>query len=122
MNMENKRRLTEGTAAFYILDNKLGREDDNECLLWLNSHGFSCECFGKGNTSCAMYVNINSKVYNWGMAGVCLATPVGDHALKWDDFLEIYSVFEKYEGLGFRFFSKEEEYAEEGYKWKRGND
>ena len=53
---------------------------------------------------------------------VCLATPVGDHALKWDDFLEIYSVFEKYEGLGFRFFSKEEEYAEEGYKWKRGND
>lgn len=106
--MDNERHLKDGTAAFYIYDDKLSHDSDNEFLLWLKEKGFKSEGFGHQNVEHAMYVNINAKVFNWGMAGVSLATVVGNHAIHIDEFKSIYAIFEKYEGLNIGCYTKED--------------
>ena len=69
---------------------------------------FKSEGFGHQNVEHAMYVNINAKVFNWGMAGVSLATVVGNHAIHIDEFKSIYAIFEKYEGLNIGCYTKED--------------
>lgn len=61
--------------------------------------GFSI-CFHKGYYThyINLYVDIEHKKYKYMWPGVCLGFPFGGHAVNWDEFLQIYEIFKKYEG------------------------
>ena len=113
--MSNERKLKEGAATFFIYDKKLHHKDDDPFIVWLKSEGFKAEYFGHGNVDNAIYVNINSKVYTWGMAGVGLSPVVGDHAIHIDEFKQIYEIFKKYSGFTFSIYTKEDQKAYDDY-------
>ena len=95
---EKKLRIGEGkTEAFLVCDKTLERIDA-PFFSWLRGEGFS---FGgyHGNYGCWwVHINITRKQYAYGMPGVCLAHPIGDHAITIEDFKTIYGIYKKYEG------------------------
>ncbi|SEM01138.1 hypothetical protein SAMN04487770_12343 [Butyrivibrio sp. ob235] len=107
--MSNERKLKEGAATFYIYDKNLHHKDNDPFLLWLKDEGFKVELFGHSNVDNAIYVNINSKVYTWGMAGVGLCPVVGNHAIHIDEFKQIYGIFKKYSNFVFSIYTEEEQ-------------
>ena len=107
--MSKERKLTEGAATFYIHDKNLHHKDDDPFIVWLKSEGFEAEYFGHGNVDNAIYVNINSKVYTWGMAGVGLGPVVGNHAIHIDEFKQIYGIFKKYSKFTFSIYTEEDQ-------------
>lgn len=109
--MSNERKLKEGAATFYIYDVNLHHRDDDTFILWLKSEGFSLEMFGHGNCEHGIYVNINSKVYTWGMGGVGLSPIIGNHAIHIEEFKQIYGIFKKYSGFIGCIYSEEEQKA-----------
>ncbi|RKM63031.1 hypothetical protein D6856_02605 [Butyrivibrio sp. XB500-5] len=113
--MSNERKLKEGAATFYIYDKELHHKDDDPFIVWLKSEGFKAEYFGHGNVDNAIYVNINSKVYTWGMAGVSLSAVVGNHAIHIDEFKKIYEIFKKYSGFTFSIYTEEDQRAYDDY-------
>ena len=113
--MSNERKLKEGAATFYIYDKELHHKDDDPFIVWLESEGFKAEYFGHGNVDNAIYVNINSKVYTWGMAGVSLSAVVGNHAIHIDEFKQIYEIFKKYSGLTFSIYTEKDQRAYDDY-------
>lgn len=52
-------------------------------------------------------MNITRKEYAYGMPGVSLAKPLGNHAITIDEFMTVYSIFKKYEGKGLFVFKSE---------------
>ncbi len=72
-------------APFY----KMLRESGFK-LAWYKGHYDVCDwCF----------VNITHKKFAYGMPGVGIVTPIGNHAITIEEFLTIYHMYEKYEGL-----------------------
>jgi hypothetical protein len=43
-----------------------------------------------------IYINIDTKVYTLGRAGVGFAKPIGDHTITVDEFYIIYNIYKKY--------------------------
>ena len=107
--MSKTRQLTQGAATFFIFDKELEHKDDDPFILWLKSEGFKAEYFGHGNADHAIYVNINTKVYTWAMAGVGLSPIVGNHAIHIDEFMQIYKIFDRYSGFNLSIYSEEEQ-------------
>ncbi len=64
---------------------------------WLLNEGFHFSGY-HGNYGCWWaYVNITRREYAYGMPGVSLAKPFGNHAVTIEEFITIYSIFKKYE-------------------------
>ncbi len=114
--MSEERKLKEGAATFYIYDKNLHHKDDDPFVMWLKSEGFKWENFGHGNVDNALYVNINSKVYTWGMYGVGLCSVVGNHAIHIDEFKQIYGIFKKYSKFVFSIYTAEDQQAYDDYQ------
>ena len=114
--MAGDRRLKEGAATFYIYDMALMHRDDDPFILWLKAEGFQLESFGHGNAEHGLYVNINSKVYTWGMAGVGLSPIIGNHAIHIDEFKEIYGIFKKYSGFIGCIYTEEDQKKYDEYR------
>ena len=53
-----------------------------------------------------VYVNITRKEYAYGMPGVYLAKPLGNHAITIEEFETIYSIYKRYEGKDLFVFQK----------------
>ena len=104
---EEKKHIYEGkTEAFLVCDKALGN-NESPFFKWLREEGFT---FGgrKGNFGCPWaYVNITRKQYAYGMLGVGLVQPIGDHAITISEFQMIYSIYKKYEGKELFVFNKE---------------
>ena len=49
----------------------------------------------------------HGRQYAYGMPGVSLALPIGNHAITIDEFKTIYAIFKKYEGKELFTFSNE---------------
>ena len=99
--MEEKRSISGGTACFLVKDKSLFEGWDSFVYEWLRREGFAS--WGrKGDYSCVdwVYVNVNSKVFAPGMPGIRVTSEIGNHAITFDEFLMIYNIFKKYEGLG----------------------
>lgn len=81
--------------VFLIWDQSLGSLDA-PFYKWLNSEGFHFSGY-HGNYGCRwVYVNITRKEFAYGMPGVPLAKPLGNHAITINEFYAIYSIFNKY--------------------------
>lgn len=101
-----KRYIGAGTTEAFLICDKSFETVDAPFLEWLRSEGFK---FGgyHGNYGCWwIHVNITRKMYAYGMPGVALARPIGDHAITIEDFLKIYEIYKKYEGKGLFVFHK----------------
>lgn len=101
-------QLKTGSATFLIIDPALEHKDDDPFILWLKEEGFKRQMFGHATASHSLYVNVNSKVFNWAMAGESLASVVFDHAIHIDEFKTIYNIFKQYEGLPIGYYTMEQ--------------
>ena len=96
----------EKREAFLVCDRSLGTVDA-PFFQWLREEGFT---FGgyHGNYGCPwVHVNITRKQYAYGMPGVGLAEPLGNHAITIDEFKTVYNIYKKYEGKELFVFHSE---------------
>lgn len=106
--MENKELKIGGgkTEAFLVCD-KSFESPDAPFINWLRSEGFT---FGgyHGNYGCWwIHVNITRKQFAYGMPGVPLAKPIGNHAITIEEFHTIYAIYKKYSGKEVFVFNKD---------------
>ena len=105
--MEEKKRIDSwGKEAFLVYEKSLGKHE-SPIYKWLREEGFT---FGgsKGNFGCPwVYINITRKQYAYGMPGVAVVKPIGDHAITMDEFRSIYAIYKKYEGKEIFVFHSE---------------
>lgn len=83
-------------ASFLVAGTDLGKQD-SEFINFLKSEGFRCK-YGFGDCPWA-WVNIEHKTYGRGRPGVKYANAIGGHAITVEEFMMIYKIFKKYEGL-----------------------
>ena len=94
--------------AFLVKDPTL-ENIDAPFYKWLRKNGFK-HAWHKGHYGCSWaFVNITHKLYAYGMPGVGIVKPIGNHAITLDEFYQIYNIYSKYEGLELMCFSKEEQ-------------
>ncbi|MCR5738210.1 MAG: hypothetical protein K6G43_00160 [Lachnospiraceae bacterium] len=80
------------------------KDDSLKCMNapffdWLHENGFK-HAWHKGHYGMNwVFVNITHKLYAYGMPGVEIVKPVGNHAITIDEFMTIYGIYEKYNGL-----------------------
>lgn len=84
-------------ACFLVKDQDLLRGHESEIANWLEKEGFE-SCKGWWTGVDWVYININSKTYMGGMPGISVTTPIGMHAITFDEFNKIYQIFKQYEG------------------------
>ena len=83
-------------GSFQVRDADLGRAD-SDFIKFLRSEGFEWKY---GFWDCDwVWVNIDTKVYARGRPGVKYSDTIGGHAITIPEFMTIYRIFKKYEGL-----------------------
>ena len=92
--------MREGSSSFLIKDEELKRGYDSAFVSLLQSYGFN----GWGRKGYYLgidwiYVNINTKKYAFGIPGVAITEPIGNHAITIEEFLTIFDIYLKYNGL-----------------------
>lgn len=97
--MEEKiTRITQGKTECFLVCDKSLESIYAPFYTWLRNEGFTFAGY-HGNYGCHFaHVNITRKQYAYGMPGVCLATPIGNHAITISEFMTIYNIYEKYRG------------------------
>lgn len=88
-----------GSAAVLVYDKSLLEGYDSEFYKWLHENGF--KSWGRHGffSSCPwIYVNLNNRIYAFGMPGIPITQEFGDHAVTIEEFMSIYNIFEKYKG------------------------
>ena len=95
--------------AFLVKDKSL-KHIDAPFYKWLSENGFR-HAWHKGHYDVCdwVFVNITHKLYAYGMPGVGIVKPIGNHAITLDEFYQIYGIYEKYAGLELMCFTKEEQ-------------
>ena len=84
------------TEAFLVCDKSL-ESIHAPFFEWLRQEGFTLGD-SHGNFGCYWaFVNITRKLYAYGMPGVQMVQPIGNHAITIDEFKTIYSIYKKYE-------------------------
>ena len=95
---EQKLRIGQGKAEAFLVCDKSLESVDAPFFSWLCDEGFSFAGY-HGNYGCYWaHVNIARRQYAYGMPGVCLAEPIGNHAITIEEFMTIYRIYEKYQG------------------------
>lgn len=94
--------------AFLVKDQSLS-DDNAPFYKWLEKNHFQ-HAWHKGHyDSCPwVFINITNKLYAYGMPGVEIIKPIGDHAITIDEFMQIYNIYEKYKGLNLMEFPETE--------------
>lgn len=88
-----------GSAAVLVYDKSLLEGYDSEFYKWLRENGFkSWERHGFFSSCPWIYVNLNNRIYAFGMPGIPITQEFGDHAVTIEEFMSIYNIFEKYKG------------------------
>ena len=95
--------------AFLIRDESL-LDINAPFYKWLRKNGFK-HAWHKGHYDVCYwaFVNITHKLSAYGMPGVGIVKPIGNHAITMEEFYQIYEIYEKYDGLEVMAFSKEEQ-------------
>lgn len=95
---ETDLRIYQGKTEAFLVCNKSLENIDAPFFKWLRDEDFTFA--GKhGNFGCHwVHINITRKQYAYGMPGVPLVKPIGNHAITIEEFMAIYGIFKKYEG------------------------
>ena len=95
--------------AFLVRDKSL-KDFNAPFYQWLIENGFRHAWYKGHYSNCDwVFVNITQKLYAYGMPGVCIVKPLGNHAITLDEFYQIYGIYEKYDGLELMVFTEEEQ-------------
>ena len=71
-------------------------EDEYGLVNYLKGEGFSCMA---GYYGCPWYfIDINEKIYKPGRPGVKYGKVIGNHAITFYEFVQIYEMYKKYKG------------------------
>ena len=93
-----EKSISDGTSCFLVSDDSLLQGWDAPFIEFLTNEGFeSWKTKGYFTGTDWIYVNINSKIYAFGMPGVRITTPIGKHAITLDEFMTIYNIYKKYD-------------------------
>lgn len=95
-----ERKIRSGTSCFLVKDESLKLEWRAPLYEWLRSEGFVS--WGRKGTFLGVdwiYINITSKVFAPGMPGVGITRVIANHAITLDEFMTIYNIYKKYDGL-----------------------
>ena len=93
-------------VGFLVYDKSLAVHD-SDFVKRLKAEGFR-DAYYKGCYGCSwVFVSITCKKYAYGMPGIKIVQPVGNHAISIDEFKTIYEIYKKYEGLDPLVFPKE---------------
>lgn len=101
INMIEK-ELKTGSACFLIKDKRLkGNWHNTPIFNFIQEEGFVCWEKSKKNIEGIdwLFINPYSKVYAKGVPGIGLAPVVCEHAITFEEFVFIYNIYKKYEGL-----------------------
>ena len=115
-----ERKISDNASCFLIKDERLKKDWHLTPIYdFLQQNGFIGANVGT-NLGCRegidwLYVNIYSKVYAKGRAGIALTKVVGNHAITFDEFVTIYNIYKKYEGFNTLKMTKEEQIEWEEY-------
>lgn len=88
-----------GSAAVLVFDKSLKAGYESDFYKWLSANGF--KSWGRHGffSSCPwILVNLNNKLYAFGMPGIKITQEFGNHAVTIEEFMEIYQIFVKYNG------------------------
>lgn len=98
--------ISEGTGAVLVKDISLKGNPNADFMKYLRSEGFQKWTRSKGAFGGVdwVYVNLNSKSYAYGMPGIPITTPFGNHAVTIDEFKMIYEIYRKYENKSALYF------------------
>ena len=90
--------ISEGSSSFLIKDEDLLLGWESNIIKYLKSEGFvSWGKKGYYDGINWIYININNKLFAFGMPGIPITTPVGNHAITFEEFLNIYEIYKKYD-------------------------
>ena len=95
-----ERKIGSGTSCFLVKDESLKLEWRAPLYEWLRNEGFVS--WGRKGTFLGVdwiYINITSKVFAPGMPGVGITRVIANHAITLDEFMTIYNIYKKYDGL-----------------------
>ena len=116
----SEQKLNANSSCFLIKDERLKKDWHLTPIYdFLKQEGFSGANVGTNLGSREgidwLYINIHSKVFAMGRAGIALAKVVGDHAIAFDEFVIIYNIYKRYEGFSTLKMTKEEQAEFEKY-------
>ena len=95
---EKELRISQGKPEAFLVCNKSLESIHAPFFKWLRDEGFTFAGY-HGNYGCHWaHVNITRKQYAYGMPGVELVKPIGNHAITIEEFMTIYEIYKKYEG------------------------
>ena len=124
MNKTGEREIGTGASCFLIKDESIkGNWSKTPIHKFLEDEGFVCWGKAKSHEEIDwLYINIYSKVYSKGMYGVGLTKVVCDHAITWGEFLTIYNIYKKYEGLSVLKMTEQKQTETEMQTYKKISD
>ena len=97
-NLANLKIWEGKKKAFLVCDESL-KNSDAPFYEFLRNEGYTYGTH-KGNFGCSWaHVDITTKQFAYGMPGVELVGAIGDHAITIDEFMTIYTIYKKYDGL-----------------------
>lgn len=91
-------RITQGKAEAFLVCDKSLESIDAPFYSWLHEEGFVFAGYHGNYGCCWVYVSITRKQYAYGMPGISLVTPTGNHAITIDEFMTIYRIYKNYHG------------------------
>lgn len=98
--MEDKKlKISQLHGEAFLVRDKQFKKWESPIYDWLKKEGFTYAWY-KGNFGCDWaFINITYKKYACGMPGVKITIPTGNHAITLDEFMIIYNIYKKYEGM-----------------------
>lgn len=97
--------ISEGTSTILVREKNYDEKKHREFVEYLKDEGFERWLRGKYYASVDwIFVNINSKCYAFGMPGIEVAKPLGNHAVTFDEFKTIYEIYRKYKDKPVLYF------------------
>ena len=112
-----ERKISDNASCFLIKDERLKKDWHlSPIYIFLKENGFTGEASAYSIEGIDwLYINIYSKVFKKGRAGIGFTPVVGDHAITFDEFVTIYNIYKKYEGFSTLKMTKEEQIEWEEY-------
>ena len=87
-----------GSSSFLVKDCELRAGWESQFISFLNNEGF--RTWGRKGHYIGInwiYINLNNKRYAFGLPGISITVPIGDHAITKEEFMIIYDIYKKYD-------------------------
>ncbi len=108
VSMEEELIISRVDPEAFLVQDKSLKDIDAPFYVWLRDNGFK-RAWYKGHYDVCdwVFVNITHKIFAYGMPGIKVVAPIGNHAITVDEFYTVYNIYSKYAGLDPLVFSSD---------------